>query len=171
MSHLLRSQKLRHIGLPLNPVLGGSEMSAPRSDEEMRRAAEHLEYEFWMLTAVAEAMASGISSQGWLTNALLESFVIHFRALVDFFYPPPNPKSDDIQAAHYFDDPTEWELMRPPLSDELKRGRARAHKEIAHLTYARLEVTRDTKPWPFVEIANQMQALMGDFRKGSRKIG
>jgi hypothetical protein len=129
-------------------------MSSPRSDEDLRRSMEHLEYEFTMLMAVAQAMASGISRQGWLTNALLESFVIHFRALVDFFYPPAHPKSDDVLATHFYEDPAEWESIRPALSNELKRGRERAHKEIAHLTYTRLSVTPETKPWDFVEISS-----------------
>jgi hypothetical protein len=146
-------------------------MSAPRSRDDLKRSLEHLEYEYGMLMAVAQAMASGISSSGWLTNALLESFVIHFRALVDFFYPQPNSKPDDVLATHFFSDPAKWEQARPPLTDELKRGRVRAHKEIAHLTYARLAVTPDTKPWNFVEIANQMQALMHAFRQAAGSEG
>ena len=144
-------------------------MPKARNKEELDRATEHLKYEFTMLMAVAHAMASGMSTGGWLTNALLEAFVIHFRALVDFFYPPPQRKPDDVLATDFFVDPTEWERMRPPLTDELKRGRARAHKEVAHLTYARQDVTPESKPWPFVEIANQMHALMEAFNEGVKK--
>lgn len=117
-----------------------------------------------MLMAVAEAMGSGIAAQSLLNNALLESFVIHFRALLDFFHPPANAKSDDVLATDFFADPNEWERVRPPLSDVLKRGRARAHKEIAHLTYARQDVTPETKPWPFAQIANEIGSLMQLFR-------
>ena len=143
-------------------------MSQLRSDEQLARALGHLDYEYTMLMAVAQAMASGIAAQGWLANALLESFVIHFRALLDFFYPPANPKADDVLATDYFADPDEWERVRPPFSEALKRGRARAHKEIAHLTYARQDVTPETKPWPFVEIANEIQHLMQLFREATR---
>jgi hypothetical protein len=143
-------------------------MASLRSQEQLQRAASHLGYEYSMLMALAQAMASGISAQGWLTNALLESFVIHFRALVDFFYPPPTAKPDDVLATDFFDDPGEWERVRPPLSEALKRGRGRAHKEIAHLTYARQEVTPETKPWAFVEIANEMGTLMQLFRETAK---
>jgi hypothetical protein len=145
-------------------------MSSHRSDEELRAVAKHLDYEFWMLTSLAQSMATGISAQGWLTNALLESFVIHFRALVDFFYPPLHPKPDDVLATHYFEDSAEWERLRPPLSEALQHGRARAHKEIAHLTYTRLDVTPDKRSWPFVEIANQMEELMQVFRENAERI-
>ena len=143
-------------------------MSRLRSDEVLARVASHLDYEYWMVMALAQAMASGISEKGWLTNALLESFVIHVRALVDFFYPPANAKPDDVFAIDFFDDPAEWEGIRPPLSENLQRGRARAHKEIAHLTYARLDVTPEAKSWPFIDIANEMGVLMQEFRKSAK---
>jgi hypothetical protein len=143
-------------------------VSRLRSDEVLARVADHLDYEYEMLMALAQAMASGISAQGWLTNALLESFVIHVRALVDFFYPPESAKSDDVIAGHFFDNPGEWERIRPQLSETLKRGRARAHKEIAHLTYARLDVTPEAKSRAFIDVANEMGALMQQFRNSAR---
>ncbi len=116
-----------------------------RTDEELQEASNHLQYEFSMLMSVAQAFASGIAAQDWLVNALLESFVIHFRALLDFFYPPANVKNDDVLAGDYFDDSEAWEKIRPQLSEALSRAKTRAHKEIAHLTYARLDVTPETK--------------------------
>jgi len=113
-----------------------------------------------MLLSVTQALSSGIAREGWLTNALLESFVIHLRALIDFFYPSQSPKPDDILAAEYFADPTRWDAVRPACSETLRSARARAHKEIAHLTYARLDVTPDEKPWQFVQIAEEMRGLM-----------
>lgn len=139
-------------------------MSQPRSKDQLARALADLDYEYTMLTAVARAMGSGIAAQSLLNNALLESFVIHFRALLDFFYPQTNAKADDVLATDFFNDPTEWERVRPSLSDVLKRGRTRAHKEIAHLTYARQDVTSETKPWPFAQIANEIENLMQLFR-------
>ena len=113
-------------------------------------------------THVAQALASGIASQGWLLNALLESFVIHVRGLIDFFY-IEEPKTDDVIAADFFTEATAWKKIRPPLSDSLSTSRKRAHKEIAHLTYARLEVTPETKGWKFVEIANEIRSVMDLF--------
>jgi len=137
---------------------------AKRTDAALQEASNHLHYEFSMLTSVAHAIASGMSSNGWLLNALLESFVIHFRALLDFFYPAENPKQDDVLAKDYFDDGG-WDKIKPKLSDALAKEKVRAHKEIAHLTYARLNVTPETKNWAFIDIANEMNAVMEVFLK------
>ncbi len=132
-----------------------------RTDQELQEASEHLHYEFWMLTSLAKALGSGIASQGWLTNALLESFVIHFCGLLDFLY-AERSKPDDVIAADYFS-PGEWEKLKPPLSESLKKARGRAHKEVAHLTYERLNVTPEKKPWALISIANEIQIVMNVF--------
>jgi hypothetical protein len=136
-----------------------------RTNKELQEASNHLQYEFSMLISVAQALASGIATQGWLVNALLESFVIHFRALLDFFYPQEKTKKDDVLAEDYFDHSDRWKNIRPHLSEALSRAKTRAHKEIAHLTYARLDVTPETKGWAFIEIANEMNDLMEVFLK------
>lgn len=55
--------------------------------------------------------------------------------------------------------------IRPIISESLKRTRKRAHKEVAHLTYARLKVTPETKPWHFVSIAHEIQTVFEVFLK------
>ena len=137
-----------------------------RTDEELQEASNHLQYEFSMLMSVAQAFASGIAAQDWLVNALLESFAIHFRALLDFFYPPANVKNDDVLAGDYFDDSEAWKKIRPQLSEALSGAKTRAHKEIAHLTYARLDVTPEKKGWAFIELANEMKNVMEIFLRG-----
>jgi len=133
-----------------------------RTDAELQEASNHLRYEFSMLGSVAQAIASGMSSNGWLLNALLESFVIHFRNLLDFFYPTENAKNDDVLAEDYFDDGA-WNKIRPALSDAMAQGKIRAHKEIAHLTYARLQVTPESKNWKFIDITNELNEIMEVF--------
>jgi len=141
-----------------------------RTDKELQEASNHLQYEFTMLLSVAQALASGIASQGWLSNALLESFVIHFRGLLDFFYPPATTKADDVLAEDYFNEKSEWERLRPsPLPETLSVAKIRAHKEVAHLTYARLDVTPETKGWAFIDIAKEMQSLMNLFLQNAPK--
>jgi len=36
-------------------------------------------------------------------------------------------------------------------------------KEVAHLTYARQDVTPETKPWPFVEIVTEVNSIFSKF--------
>jgi len=126
------------------------------------QASEQLYYEFWMLTSVAQGLASGIAVRGWLQNALLESFIIHVRALLDFFYTDV-PKSDDIVAIDYFSDKERWITIRPELSRTLRIARKRAGKEVAHLTYARLKTSPENKIWAFMDIAKEIQAVVSLF--------
>jgi hypothetical protein len=132
-----------------------------RTEEVLKRASAHLHYELWMLTCTANGLGSGIATGGWLSNALLESFVVHVRSLSDFLYAEAK-KPDDVLAGDYL--PTgQWVKVRPPESELLKRARVRAHKEIVHLTYERLNVTPDTKPWAFVEIAKAIHSVFEVF--------
>jgi hypothetical protein len=130
--------------------------------EELREASNHLHYEIWMLTSLANGIASGISGQGPIANALLESFVIHVRAVMDFLY-ADKPQADDVIAEDFFDTPEQWTKKRPTLSELLSHAKHRAGKEVAHLTYARLDVTPETKPWPFVQIANEISLVINTF--------
>ncbi len=94
-----------------------------------------------MPLAVSAALHSNLASDPLLRNALLESFVIHFRALVDFLYRPKNAHPDGMAAEDFLGDKTDWTEARPTISPILDSSRHGAHKEIAHLTYARLMVT------------------------------
>jgi hypothetical protein len=72
--------------------------------------------------------------------ALLEALVGHARVLINFLY-PRSAQADDITAAHFFDDPEQWEKIRPRLSERLDTMRKRANKELAHLTTRRIAGT------------------------------
>jgi len=133
-----------------------------RTESELQEASDHLYYEIWMLTSLAHGIGTGIAGQGPIANALLESFVVHVRALMDFLY-NDNPKPDDVIAEDYFENAEEWRKLRPVLSESLKQAKRRAGKEVAHLTYARIEVTPETKPWRFVDIANEIAAVLNTF--------
>lgn len=133
-----------------------------RADEELREASEHLHYEMWMLTCLAHGIGSGIAGQGPIAKALLESFVIHVRVLMDFLY-NDKPQIDDVIAEDYFPSPDDWLKVRPKLTEMLKLSKKRAGKEVADLTYARLDVTPETKPWPFVQIANEISSVIKIF--------
>lgn len=139
-----------------------------RTQQELQDASDHLNYEIWMFNSLAHGIGSGIAGQGPFANALLESFVIHVRAILDFFY-NENPKFDDVIAEDYFSSPDEWRNIRPALSELLRQTKRRAGKEVAHLTYARLDVTPETKPWPFVQIANEISVVIKVFLENVQK--
>jgi glucan biosynthesis protein len=68
-----------------------------------------------------------------------EVTLIHFRNLVDFFYPTQQYKADDVIAADYA---TDWEAKRPQIPSALKAVRVRANKQLAHLTAERINTTK-----------------------------
>jgi hypothetical protein len=136
-----------------------------RPDSELRAAAVHLNYEIDMMTRVFQALITrGPETPQWLTNALLESFVVHFRSLSDVFYPGSNVKVDDVLASDFFDDPASWDKLRPTLSEEFATARGRANKEIAHLTYARLSVLEEAKAWNIAALGEEMERVISTFR-------
>jgi hypothetical protein len=135
-----------------------------RTVEELREASGHLNYEVGMLMSLANGIASGIAGHGTtISNALIESFVVHLRCVLDFLYAPKNRRDDDVIAEDYFDDPAVWDNLRPPISAKLGNARDRAGKEMAHLTYARLDVTPEAKLWPFVELTNEISEILNIF--------
>ena len=133
-----------------------------RTQAKLIDASDHLHYEISMFLALANGMASGVAGQGPLNNALLESFTIHARILLDFLY-AAKPQRDDVIAEDFFPEPSAWYDSRLKKSDLLASVHRRVAKEVAHLTYARQEVTPDTKPWAFVQIANEVNAAFGAF--------
>lgn len=133
-----------------------------RSQEELKEASNHLYYEIWMFQTLSQAMALGIAGEGPINNSLLESFTIHVRALIGFFY-SENPRNDDIIAEDFFKNENDWHNIRPIKTEILDKAKRRADKEVAHLIYNRLEVTPEKKHWEFIKIFDDLQALVNIF--------
>ncbi len=81
---------------------------------------------------------------------------------MDFLY-EENPRADDVVAEDLMAPGTNWLEIRLPSTQRLKVARKRAGKEIAHLTYARLEVTADTNPWAYLDIEQDVSAAFRVF--------
>lgn len=114
---------------------------------------------FWHL---AKGLASGVLGTGPMWNAALEAFLLHARSLTEFFY-QASPRPDDIIAQDFMPMPVDWKAICPPISGSLEEMRRRAGKHLAHLTYERLQVTPETKPWPFLEILSGVEAPLKVF--------
>jgi hypothetical protein len=98
-----------------------------------------LRYTAERLAAITMRMTAGTAIDQNERNALLESFTVHARCLIDFFW--KTPKGDDASAAHFCPDGS-WERARGTIPDEVSKVNPRVGKEIAHLTYARLASPR-----------------------------
>ena len=79
-----------------------------------------------------------------LGNAVFESFLVHTRALIEFFVPPPRRWPEDIGAEHYFATPTVWTDGLD--AGDLPQVRDRISKKLAHLSYHRIADTNSFNP-------------------------
>ena len=98
-------------------------------------------------------------------NAHVESFAIHLRSLLDFFYLDPKiAHKEDVLAEHYFDNPKDWYKVRPTISEgELISIKSRVGTEIAHLSYKRLLLSVADKLWPFIELKSYVLNALKEF--------
>ncbi len=126
-------------------------------------AAEHLTYEVDMLLATALLLGTG-NHELPMKNALLESFTIHLRALIDFLWESDNPRPDDAIATDYYASTDKWHRVRPVFPTALDPARKRTAKEIVHLTYTRLTVTTEQKRWNYFDMANAITEALVEFR-------
>ena len=111
-----------------------------KPEELIEYSGEHLVYElavFWRLAHLVPY------TDGSMLSALLESYVIHLRNLIDFFY-RKREKPDDVIAADFFDNPGDWAST---LSDTLEKAQIRANKEMSHLTTMRKSGSDPEKAW------------------------
>lgn len=140
-----------------------------RTEKQMRAfAEEHLNYEYQMLIASVTELSKGNYPQH-VTNSFLESFTIHLRALIDFIWETKNLRDDDAVASDFFSSPDQWMKLQPQFPTILEPARIRTGKEIAHLTYSRMDVTADAKKWRVVEMVNAITAALSVFAKNAEE--
>lgn len=139
-------------------------MSRPTVDQESLKkiAYEHISYEIQMFTATIARLHKGELDQDE-HNAILESFLIHARCLLDFLYQTEKPRKDDVVATDFFENPAELQSKLPPLPPVSSFLKQRTGKEIAHLTYGRLDITKEQKQWKIGDIHDQLAMAMAIF--------
>jgi hypothetical protein len=122
-----------------------------RTIDETNALTGHLVYEIEMVSELVNRfvrfrlhLGSGLSSDDVYQaevadlsgrNADIDSFAIHARVLVDFFF--GGREGEDAIAADFFNTDADWYAVRPKQSGILKRVNTRVGKEIAHLSYRR----------------------------------
>jgi hypothetical protein len=136
------------------------------SDSELQRfAEEHVFYEIDMLFATANLIGSG-APHPKMNNAFTESFVLHLRNLISFFYSKPT-KPTDVVASDFFAKTGEWDSQRPPKSAKIEVALQRAHKELAHLTTKRIAGSSAVKEWHVDDLVNELSAIIEKFIAGA----
>jgi hypothetical protein len=140
--------------------------SMPNNFKPTSDSLQHVLYEIYMLcegviyfTLSDEARRQRLSAYPeWVRNALLESALIHARALAEFFKNEKDQtRGDDQKPEHY----TSASLPPSQLSTDLLN---RMHKEVAHLTYSRSN-DPNGKAWVTSDVFRHLEPAMREFLK------
>ena len=147
----------------------------PFTDEYLLTySGEHIAYEVDMFFFTVEvrrrpsfsSILSTSEDPGRVNNAFIESFVVHFRNVIDFLY-IDNPRPTDIVASDFFD-PATWESIRPLMTSALDSARRRANKELGHLTTDRIPGAHPEKIWDFDGLANELRPVLRSFATNAK---
>lgn len=109
---------------------------------------EHIRYEIDMLFYSYLKLIDYLKIKDQLNiNAFLEVFSFHARNLYDFFYRDNKKYSTDSRAYDFFNEKSDWLNILPEPSKSKQQVDKRIGKEIAHLTYKRINGTTPNKGW------------------------
>lgn len=110
------------------------------SAEQLKGTLEHIYYEIAQLTATLVGTNNLV-----LDNALVESRLIHVRALLDFF----QKSARRVMRGNELDDvlSSDYGFASQPVSIP-SDYQERLNKDLAHLTYSRSQRLTKDKPWP-----------------------
>lgn len=131
-----------------------------RSPDELRRASVHVFHELEMLLGIPLRMAR--RPEDVTKWALLESFLIHARALHHFLWPAGRKDDDDVLARDFFGG-TWPNAPAEPTSAAMVKLRDDANKYIAHVSYRRPDPGGE-KEWDITGIADEFRASFDCFR-------
>lgn len=88
----------------------------------------------------------------FIKNAIIETFAIHSRNLIDFLFPPIKTHKSDVTIRDYLDDIGNQQI--PECRGILDEARTKAHKQVAHLTTERISYETTGKEWKYLDIYN-----------------
>jgi hypothetical protein len=145
------------------PVSVRRRFQAERGELELAEMARrHLAYEIKMVRETANALrGNGIGPRSF-RNAMLETFLIHYRNLLDFFYADKKRSlAHDVRAADYVIDAKRWRDRRPHMDKEATSNRERVNALLAHLTYRRLRY--EERNWSDRRMLRQIEELLAAF--------
>lgn len=107
--------------------------------QQLLKGAQHANYEIAMLLDT-EARLRGLPSSGAdtiLQRALIESWAVHLRALIEFFHPRLRPYADTVLAEWYVTDRARWHRALPKLTERERLRRQALHRHLAHISFLR----------------------------------
>ncbi len=132
--------------------------------DELRRDAKHLDYEIWMLMETAERLRGDkpMPDDEIAKRAVLESWLVHVRILMEFFSNRAGPDSDNVQAVHYVSGSSAKRRLRAQQprkgSREWKRVKE-IHKALAHLARDRDRLNTDWNEWDLEMVTSRLRSF------------
>jgi len=128
-----------------------------REIDELKSASEILHYELWQMIKLANPSTLDLAAKDLnLHNAVVESFLIHARALIHFLKPKGRTRLDNVLARQYFDSPEQWNRYLGRFPKILEKTRNDANFRLAHISYDRLNVKENEADWPYKEILMEL---------------
>lgn len=133
-----------------------------RTTLELQEASNFLIYEIWMFRGLTHAIDNKIyNARGVISNAILESWLVHIRELADFFYKSKG-YPDDIFAVDFFPS-NQWNSIRSQNKSSLLTNYCKdINKHVAHIT-----TSRSGKDWANDKLAicQELDDLIDKFLK------
>lgn len=128
---------------------------------------ENLKYEIDMLKNTYHVWMNRKNNLNPLgINCLIESFVLHARVLIFFFYRNKEKYPDDIIAQDFLSENIKWAEIRPEMSDFLKETKFKADKQLAHLCLGRIQLSREyNHDWDFQKVYQELNGIIELFYK------
>lgn len=125
----------------------------PYDDDALRKASDQLHYEMVMMVDAAQTALSWHKDEGFESNAVVETFCIHARALVDFLYTRVSGAKDyEVVAGNYFRPSDRWDNIVGKKPPWLGRIYGAISNEIAHITTRRHPFLQAKTQWPYRKI-------------------
>jgi hypothetical protein len=134
-----------------------------KTEQELQQASKDVKYELDMLAAMRSFLSKGRGeTDQTIWNAYIESFVLHLRNLMDFYY-LSGRKNSLILAEHYVNDVIKWKGGRPAKTSLLKDAEQKANNLAAHLTYERLVIINSNWEWKWAAISADLKHVTNCF--------
>ena len=139
------------------------------TDDELKHYAdEHIGYELTMLSwCTGLLIAIGeMRSKGYIPlathNAVLNSYSMHSRNLIDFLYlrEMKRDRDTDIVVQDYIEENALFDRLIP-ITKRLCDAKKKADKQVAHLTRDRMDYIDETKSW---DVAGIVADIYNAFR-------
>lgn len=138
------------------------------TNAELKKASEHLYYEYEMLKLTALMLSANmrfdenteLKSQSTIKYALLKSFITHARNLIEFLLSESDRDGTTVLAYKYFKSPDDWLCKRGSIPEWLKNVKKNANKRLSHITKERLNVPVHEKEWEFKRIYNKINDIL-----------